>query len=50
MNEFLLNISAGVIASLIFCLLGKIFTKVKGHSMRKSDLRVEFKFTFRLKK
>lgn len=32
MNEFLLNILAGVIASLIFYLIGKIFTKVKSHS------------------
>ncbi|MDI9211853.1 hypothetical protein MT357_04210 [Clostridioides difficile] len=29
MNNFLLNVIAGVIASLIFCLICKVFLKVK---------------------
>nr|SUY22351.1 Uncharacterised protein [Clostridioides difficile] len=34
MNNFLLNVIAGVIASLIFCLICKVFLKVKSHSTR----------------
>ena len=49
MNNFLLNVIAGVIASLIFCLICKVFLKVKSHSTRgksKSGLEFDFKIKF----
>ncbi|MCC0647212.1 type I toxin-antitoxin system toxin [Clostridioides sp. ZZV15-6598] len=47
MNEFLLNVIAGVIASWIFCLISKIFAKVKSHSngrMSGWEFNIEVKF------
>ena len=49
MNNFLLNVIAGVIASLIFCLICKVFLKVKSHSTRgksKSGWEFDFKIKF----
>ncbi|HIE8446852.1 TPA: type I toxin-antitoxin system toxin [Clostridioides difficile] len=49
MNNFLLNVIAGVIASLIFCLICKVFLKVKSHSTRgksKSGWKFDFKIKF----
>ncbi|UWD48576.1 hypothetical protein NYR90_18800 [Clostridioides difficile] len=34
MNNFLLNVIAGIVASLIFYLICKVFIKVKSHSTR----------------
>lgn len=49
MNNFLLNVMAGVIASLIFCLICKVFKKVKSHSGR-SDFSFELKIKFKKNK
>ncbi|MDB0438055.1 hypothetical protein C4R89_00700 [Clostridioides difficile] len=49
MNNFLLNVIAGVIASLIFCLISKIFVKVKSHSVRKSGWEFDLKIKFHKK-
>lgn len=48
MDNFLLNILAGVIASLIFYIISKLFRQVKNHSnATKSgwefDLKIKFK-------
>lgn len=50
MNNFLLNVIAGIVASLIFYLICKVFTKVKSHSTRgksKSGWELDFKIKFR---
>ncbi|EGT4205732.1 hypothetical protein EPL64_14270 [Clostridioides difficile] len=50
MDNFLLNVIAGVIASLIFCLICEVFTQVKSHSTRgksKSGWEFDFKVKFR---
>ncbi|MCC0697203.1 type I toxin-antitoxin system toxin [Clostridioides sp. ES-S-0048-02] len=49
MNEFLLNVIAGIIASWIFYLTSKIFAKVKSHSVRKSGWEFDLKIKFRKK-
>ncbi|EQF23468.1 putative membrane protein [Clostridioides difficile CD160] len=49
MDNFLLNVIAGVIASLIFCLICKVFMQVKSHSTRgksKSGWEFDFKIKF----
>ncbi|HHN8453040.1 TPA: type I toxin-antitoxin system toxin [Clostridioides difficile] len=47
MDNFLLNVLSGVIASLIFYIISKLFRQVKNHSVRKSgwefDLKIKFK-------
>lgn len=48
MDNFLLNILAGVIASLIFYLISKLFRNVKNHSFAQKsgwelDLKIKFK-------
>ncbi|ENY8512158.1 Uncharacterised protein [Clostridioides difficile] len=50
MDNFLLNILAGVIASLIFYIISKLFRQVKNHSAQKSGWEFDLKIKFRKSK
>lgn len=47
MDNFLLNILADVIASLIFYIISKLFRQVKNHSAQKEWLGIWFKIKFK---